>query len=199
MTHPPASWVFFHSTDEILPAGAKVLPYRSNIQKIDDFSFERIDPTYLERARAVRRTTGHAVIAGRNYGQGSSREQAAVAPRNLGLRIVLAKVFARIHRQNLINYGVLPLIFADPADYDRLDKGDILHARDLRLTLECAKDITLECNGPIATRHGFTAKQIDAILAGGLINWRRQRAWWRMSLRNGEVAKGANREDRRHP
>jgi aconitate hydratase len=111
------------STDEILPAGAKVLPYRSNIQKIDDFSFERIDPTYLERARAVRGTTGHAVIAGHNYGQGSSREHAAVAPRNLGLRIVLAKGFARIHRQNLINYGVLPLIFADPADYDRLDKG----------------------------------------------------------------------------
>jgi aconitate hydratase len=88
------------STDEILPAGAKVLPYRSNIQKIDDFSFERIDATYLQRARAVRGTTGHAVIAGRNYGQGSSREHAAIAPRNLGLRIVLAKSFARIHRQN---------------------------------------------------------------------------------------------------
>ena len=161
------------STDEILPAGAKVLPYRSNIQKIDDFSFERIDPTYLERARAVRATTGHAVIAGQNYGQGSSREHAAIAPRNLGLRIVLAKGFARIHRQNLINYGVLPLVFADLADYDRLDKDDILHARDLRRTLESAKDITLECNGPIPTRHGLTAKQVEVILAGGLINWRR--------------------------
>jgi aconitate hydratase len=87
------------STDEILPAGAKVLPYRSNIQKIDDFSFERIDPTYLERARAVRETDGHAVVAGKNYGQGSSREHAALAPRNLGLRMVLARSFARIHRQ----------------------------------------------------------------------------------------------------
>lgn len=161
------------STDEILPAGAKVLPYRSNIQKIDDFSFERIDPTYLERARAVRGTTGHAVVAGRNYGQGSSREHAAIAPRNLGLRIVLAKGFARIHRQNLINYGVLPLVFADLADYDRLDKDDILHARDLRRTLESAKDITLDCNGPISTRHDLTTKQIKVILAGGLINWRR--------------------------
>jgi aconitate hydratase len=162
------------STDEILPAGAKVLPYRSNIQKIDDFSFERIDATYPERARAVRRTTGHAVIAGGNYGQGSSREHAAVAPRNLGLRIVLAKGFARIHRQNLINYGVLPLVFANPADYDRLEKGDILHARDLRQTLACGNDVTLECNGMIMTKHGLTTKQVEVILAGSLINWRRK-------------------------
>jgi aconitate hydratase len=110
------------STDEILPAGAKVLPYRSNIQKFENFTSERIDSTYVERARAVRATTGHAVVAGLNSGQGSSREHAAVAPRDLGLRLVLAKGFARIHRQNLINYGVLPLVFTDPADYDRLDK-----------------------------------------------------------------------------
>jgi len=164
------------STDEILPAGAKVLPYRSNIQKIDDFSFERIDATYLERARAVRGTTGHAVIAGRNYGQGSSREHAAVAPRNLGLRIVLAKSFARIHRQNLINYGVLPLVFTNLADYDRLEKGDILHACDLRRTIEHSNDVTLEGNGMIVTKHGLTAKQVEVILAGGLINWRRKQA-----------------------
>jgi aconitate hydratase len=121
------------STDEILPTGAKVLPYRSNIQKIEDFAFERIDSTYVERARAVRETTGHAVIAGRNYGQGSSRERAAVTPRDLGLRIVLAKGFACIHRQNLINYGVLPLIFVHSEDYDRLDKEDVLYARDLQV------------------------------------------------------------------
>ena len=113
------------STDEILPAGAKALPYRSNIQKIEDFAFERIDLAYVEHARAVRGTTGHAVVAGRNYGQGSSREHAAVAPRDLGLRLVLAKGFARIHRQNLINYGVLPLLFVHPEDYDRLRKGDV--------------------------------------------------------------------------
>ena len=162
------------STDEILPAGAKVLPYRSNIQKIEDFAFERINSTYVERARAVRATTGHAVVAGRNYGQGSSREHAAVAPRDLGLRVVLAKGFARIHRQNLINYGVLPLVFVDPEDYDGLRKGDVLHARDLRRALESGKEIMLECGRPFAARHGLTEKQIDTILAGGLINWHRK-------------------------
>ncbi len=162
------------STDEILPAGAKVLPYRSNIQKIEDFAFERIDPAYVERARAIRATTGHAVVAGRNYGQGSSREHAAVAPRDLGLRVVLAKGFARIHRQNLINYGILPLVFVDPEDYDRLRKGDVLHVRDLRRALETGKEIMLECGRPIAAKHGLMEKQVDTILAGGLINWHRK-------------------------
>ncbi len=165
------------STDEIMPAGARVLPYRSNIQKIDDFSFERIDRTYLERARAVRGSTGHAVIAGENYGQGSSREHAAIAPRNLGLRIVLVKSFARIHRQNLVNYGVLPLMFVEPSDYERLDKGDVLIARDLHRTLAKGDDVILEVKGTdsISTRHDLTQKQIAVILEGGLINWRRKR------------------------
>jgi aconitate hydratase len=165
------------STDEILPAGAKVLPYRSNIQKIEDFAFERIDSTYVERARAVRGTTGHAVIAGRNYGQGSSREHAAVAPRDLGLRLVLAKGFARIHRQNLINYGVLPLVFVHPEDYDRLNKEDVLYVRDLLSAIQNARDFALECNGPIVVRHNLTEKQAGMILAGGLINcYRKERA-----------------------
>jgi aconitate hydratase len=163
------------STDEIMPAGTKVLPYRSNLQKIDDFSFERIDTTYLARARAVRGTTGHAVIAGNNYGQGSSREHAAVAPRNLGLRIVLAKSFARIHRQNLINYGVLPLVFAEAMDYERLQRGDVISARDLRKVLESGHGIVLECKGSISVKHGLTPTQRNVILAGGLINWRRNR------------------------
>jgi aconitate hydratase len=165
------------STDEILPAGAKVLPYRSNIQKIEEFAFERIDSTYVERARAVRGTTGHAVVAGRNYGQGSSREHAAIAPRDLGLRIVLAKSFARIHRQNLINYGVLPLVFVHPEDYDRLDKEDVLRVRNLHRAIRSGRDFTLECNGPIVVRHNLTAKQSDLILAGGSINcYRNERA-----------------------
>jgi aconitate hydratase len=162
------------STDEILPAGAKVLPYRSNIQKIEDFAFERIDPTYVERARAVRRTSGHAIIAGRNYGQGSSREHAAVAPRDLGLRVVLAKDFARIHRQNLINYGVLPLVFVHPEDYDRLRVGDLLRGRGLRRAVASGHEITLECNGAISVKHNLTKKQVDAILEGGLINLHRK-------------------------
>jgi len=164
------------STDEIMPAGAKVLPYRSNIQKIDDFSFERIDTSYLERARAARETTGHAVVAGSNYGQGSSREHAALAPRNLGLRVVLAKGFARIHRQNLINYGVLPLVFADEGDYERVERGDVLIAAALHRTLERGAEVELELQGKgaIATRHGLTERQRAVVLAGGLINWRRQ-------------------------
>ena len=164
------------STDEILPAGAKVLPYRSNIQKIDDFSFQRIDPEYLKHARAVRTTTGHSVIAGKNYGQGSSREHAALAPRNLGLRIVLAKSFARIHRQNLINYGVLPLVFVNANDYDRLQPGDVLKASDLHETIRNGGDVVLDCRGTIATRHGLTPREADVVLAGGLINWRRESA-----------------------
>jgi aconitate hydratase len=162
------------STDEILPAGAKVLPYRSNIQKIEEFSFERIDPTYVERARAVRGTKEHAVVAGRNYGQGSSREHAAIAPRDLGLRAVLAKGFARIHRQNLINYGVLPLVFVHSEDYDRLRVGDVLRGRDLRRAIKNGHEMTLECNGAIAVKHDLTEKQAETILAGNLINLHRR-------------------------
>jgi aconitate hydratase len=162
------------STDEILPAGAKVLPYRSNIEKIADFAFEGIDPTYPERARAVLRS-GHAVIAGGNYGQGSSREHAAVAPRSLKLRMVAAKSFARIHRQNLINYGVLPLVFADPAAYYCLRNGDVLIARDLHRALAGGGEITLECGGRISTRHDLTPKQIAIVLAGDLVNWCRRK------------------------
>jgi aconitate hydratase len=164
------------SSDEIMPPGAKVLPFRSNIQKIDDFSFERIDTSYVEHARAVRATTGHSVIAGDNYGQGSSREHAAVAPRNLGLRLILAKGFARIHRQNLVNYGVLPLVFSEPSDYERLDNGDVLIARHLHQTLEKGGDFILEVQGKesVSTKHGLTQKQISVILEGGLINWRRK-------------------------
>jgi aconitate hydratase len=162
------------STDEILPAGAKVLPFRSNIQKIDDFTFERVDPSYLERARSVRRTTGHAVVAGVNYGQGSSREHAAIAPRNLGLRLVLAKGFARIHRQNLVNYGVLPLVFVRPEDYEQVHKGDILRLHGLHHAFERGNQIAVECGDrTIAVRHDLTTKQVAVILAGGLINWRR--------------------------
>jgi aconitate hydratase len=97
------------------------------------------------------------------------------APRNLGLRLVLVKSFARIHRQNLINYDVLPLVFADPKDYDRLDKGDVVIVRNLRETLETGDGITFEGKARIATGHDLTPKQIEVILAGGLINWRRDR------------------------
>ena len=163
------------STDEIMPAGARVLPYRSNLQKIAEFSFERIDPTYVARARAI--VAGHAVIAGKNYGQGSSREHAAAAPRYLGLRMVVAKSFARIHRQNLINYGILPLLFVNPTDYDRLEMNDTLRVRDLRQKLEAGGRILLESsNAAIETQHGLTSDQIETILDGGVVNHRRDSA-----------------------
>jgi aconitate hydratase len=165
------------STDEIMPAGARVLPYRSNIQKISEFCFERIDRSYVERAGILKNSKDHAVVAGENYGQGSSREHAAIAPRFLGLRVVLAKSFARIHRQNLINFGILPLVFADPADYDQVEKGDVLLVGNLRRTLERQEDIRLQVQSKstIPTCHGLTARQVQIILAGGLVNWRRMR------------------------
>jgi len=162
------------STDEIMPAGAKALPYRSNLQKIADFSFERIDPTYVARARGIVQKAGHAVVAGRNYGQGSSREHAAAAPRYLGLRMVIAKSFARIHRQNLINYGILPLLFVESTDYDRLEKNDTFRIRDLRHKLAGGGKILLEStNVTIETQHGLTSDQIEIVLAGGVVNHRR--------------------------
>jgi aconitate hydratase len=164
------------STDEILPAGAKVLPYRSNLEKIATFSFARIDPTYPRRA-GLEAGRGHAVVGGKNYGQGSSREHAAAAPRYLGLRIVLANSFARIHRQNLINYGVLPLRFVDPSDYDRLVAGDILQVSHLRRSLKERAPIALSCAGQaIRTQHDLTAEQAEIILDGGVISHRRRQA-----------------------
>ncbi len=112
------------STDEILAGGSRVLPYRSNIQRISTFAFEIVDDTYYERAMKARDDHGHAIIAGINYGQGSSREHAALAPpRYLGLKVVLVKDFARIHLQNLINFGILPLRFANKEDYKKSKKA----------------------------------------------------------------------------
>ncbi len=117
------------STDDIMPAGARVLPFRSNIPKIAEFSF---DITYAARARQVK---GHVVVGRSNYGQGSSREHAALGPQFLGLRAVLAKGCARIHSQNLSNFGVLPLTFVDPADYDGIQTGDVLRLTGVRRAL----------------------------------------------------------------
>jgi aconitate hydratase len=157
------------STDEILPAGARALPYRSNIAKLAEFAFTQLDEGYPERAR---RAGQHAVVGGANYGQGSSREHAAIAPRHLGLRVVLARSYARIHWENLANFGVLALEFAEPGDYERVDQGDELvlaHVRDaLRdggaLSVHNAtKDQVYE------VRHRLSRRQVAAVLAGGQI------------------------------
>jgi aconitate hydratase len=158
------------STDEILPAGAKALPYRSDIAKLADFSFTRLDETYPQRAREA---GDHAVIGGENYGQGSSREHAALAPRSLGLRVVIAKSFARIHASNLVNFGVLPLEFTDPADYDAVQPGDELQLDELSRNLAAADGglavTNLSQNTTFHVRHHLSPRQIATILAGGRI------------------------------
>jgi aconitate hydratase len=165
------------STDEIMPAGARVLPFRSNIPEISRFCFEIVDDTYHDRAREIRDSGGHAIVGGDNYGQGSSREHAALAPRYLGLRVVLAKTFARIHRQNLVNFGVLPLTFVNSSTYDRLDPGDHLSLTGLREQIRTGDRVRVECRDKgfaFNARHDLSRRQIEVILAGGLINWVRR-------------------------
>ncbi|MBI1811124.1 MAG: aconitate hydratase [Nitrospirae bacterium] len=114
------------TTDDIMPAGSKVLPFRSNIPKISEFVFSGIDATFSKRANELKEKGGCIIIGGENYGQGSSREHAAMAPMFLGLQAVIAKAFARIHKANLINFGILPLQFKNPSDYEKAEKGDRL-------------------------------------------------------------------------
>ncbi len=165
------------STDEILPAGSRVLPFRSNLPRIAEFCFLDIDAGYHERARRLQDGSGHAILAGRNYGQGSSREHAALAPRSLGLRLVIARSFARIHRDNLANFGVLPLVFASEADADFVCEGDELRVVDVRDALR-AGEVRVENRSQrreLVVRHDLSRRQVDAILAGGVINLVREK------------------------
>ncbi|HEY9243415.1 MAG TPA: aconitate hydratase [Streptosporangiaceae bacterium] len=158
------------STDEILPAGAQVLPLRSNIPAISKFVFAHIDAAYAERAAAA--DGPHIVVAGENYGQGSSREHAVIAPRYLGLRAVIAKSFARIHWQNLANFGILPLQFDDPSDYDQVQVGDVLRLDDVRANLAAGKPVTASHAGSgrdLLLTHQLSERQVAMVLAGGRI------------------------------
>jgi aconitate hydratase len=166
------------STDEIMPAGARVLPFRSNIPQISRFCFEVVDETYPDRAVEVRDAGGHAVLGGDNYGQGSSREHAALAPRYLGLRVVLGKSFARIHGQNLVNFGVLPLTFADQSPYEQIEPGDRLALTGLKEQIPAGRRVRVACrekNLAFEARHDLSTRQVEVLLAGGLINWVRGR------------------------
>jgi aconitate hydratase len=159
------------STDEIMPAGQRVLPYRSNIPKISEFVYYRVDPDYHDRALDTK--GGHAVVGGHNYGQGSSREHAAIAPRYLGLRAVVAKSFARIHWQNLANFGILGLEFADENDFDSIEQGDVLVLGDLRAALK-DENRRLEATNETKSQtyeltHRLSPRQVDMVLKGGLI------------------------------
>ena len=162
------------STDEIMPPGLRVLPYRSNIPKIAEFSFDRLDPSYVARAKQV---LGHVVVGGSNYGQGSSREHAALGPQSLGLRVVLAKSFARIHQQNLINFGVLALTFVNPSDYDNIQAGDVLRLTDLRRALADRDQLftdNITQGTKLQVSCDMTPRQVEFFLRGGVINWMKE-------------------------
>jgi aconitate hydratase len=162
------------STDEILKAGAEVLPYRSNIPEISKFSFTVVDDTFYERAVEARdEHGGHIVVAGSNYAQGSSREHAAIAPRYLGQKAVIAKNYARIGWQNLVNFGIAPLEFIDDSDYESIDQGDIIRIENLREQLQQGDTVKVknETKGDEFTvKHTLSGRQLEALLAGSVIN-----------------------------
>ena len=159
------------TTDHIMPAGAKILPYRSNIPYLSKFCFAVCDETFAERAKAAGKSI---IVGGSNYGQGSSREHAALVPLYLGVKAVIAKSFARIHRSNLINAGILPLTFANESDYDSVSQGDVLELPDVKKHIEngekikvvnktTGKEFEADCE--------LSGRAKDIILAGGLLNY----------------------------
>jgi len=162
------------STDDILPAGNRVLPFRSNIPKISEFAFERLDRSFFKRC--VERGGG-IIAGGENYGQGSSREHAAIAPRYLGIRIKIAKSFARIHRANLVNFGILPLVFADPSDYRIIEQGSSLWFRGLRGAVSSTEEISALIKGQeraVRFTLALSQRERSYILEGGLLNYIRK-------------------------
>ncbi len=158
------------TTDDIMPAGAKILPLRSNIPAISKFVFSNIDPSFPERAL---QRGGGFIVGGHNYGQGSSREHAALAPMYLGIKAIIAKSFARIHRANLINFGILPLTFVDETDWEQIDSGDELVIKNAPLNLAGDKLVieNVTKNKMFQVKHGLSKRQIDIVLSGGLLNY----------------------------
>ena len=164
------------STDDIVPAGALVLPHWANVARTADFAFRNVDGDYAKNAKALHeKGEQHAIVAGHNYGQGSSRENAALAPRTMGLGLVVAKSFARIHWQNLVNFGVLPLSFVDASDYESLKSGDKITISGFADALAHGKEIeaavgTSGDGKMIKLKHDLSKRQIDVLRAGGIIN-----------------------------
>jgi aconitate hydratase len=161
------------TTDDIMPAGAKILPLRSNIPAISAYVYAKIDPTFAERARKAGTSF---IVGGVNYGQGSSREHAALAPMHLRVKAVLSLGFARIHKANLVNYGILPLEFADKRDYDSMKQGMKVSFRDLRKALPYGREIVAEAGGrKVELKHDLTSRQVAIVLAGGMLNYVKKR------------------------
>jgi aconitate hydratase len=160
------------TTDHIMPAGAKVLPLRSNIPAISEFVFERVDRGFVARAKEK---GGGFVVGGDNYGQGSSREHAALAPKYLGVQAVLVRAFARIHLANLINFGILPLTFVNPADFDGVAQGDRLEipGRDALVPGKPLRVRNATKGTVFEAAHPMNARQIEILRAGGLLPYTR--------------------------
>lgn len=156
------------TTDHIMPAGSKVLPYRSNVPKISEFCFSVVDETFPARAKAAGKGF---IVGGSNYGQGSSREHAALAPLYLGIKAVIAKSFARIHAENLVNAGILPLIFENPDDYDQVEQGDMLRLENVRAALGENRIILHAGDKNIPLRMELAERQKEVLLAGGLLDY----------------------------
>jgi aconitate hydratase len=159
------------ATDHILPAGARILPLRSNIPAISKHLFERVDGSFYRRTKEL---GGGFLVGGENYGQGSSREHAALAPMYLGIKAILAKSYARIHRSNLINFGILPLLFEDRDEFQKIKQGDQLRIKDIRDSLK--KDGFLKIENVTQQRtfgvsHGLSPREVEILLAGGLLNY----------------------------
>ncbi len=164
------------TTDDIMPAGAKILPLRSNIPAISEYVFHYLDPEFASRAKAK---GGGIIVGGENYGQGSSREHAALAPMYLGIKAVLAVSFARIHRSNLINFGILPLVFESPEDREKISQGDVLRIDNIRETIMANGVFTIKniTQGYEFTARGdFSERERELLLAGGLLPYARTRA-----------------------
>ena len=164
------------TTDDILPAGARVLPLRSNIPAISKHLFERLDPDFFKKAREL---GGGFVVGGENYGQGSSREHAALAPMYLGIKAILTKSYARIHRSNLINFGILPLTFKDPEEFSKIQQGDHLRIDPSPKRLQEEGFLKIENvtqKRMFEVSHGLSSREREILLAGGLLNYTRNRA-----------------------
>ena len=161
------------TTDHIIPAGAKILPLRSNLPEISKFVYNKIDENFSQKALSLKeKGLSIGIVGGENYGQGSSREHAALAPRYLGIRIKLAKSFARIHKANLINFGILPMEFKNPEDYEKISQGDEFYIKNLRKALlsEEIIKIYIKNKGEIWAKIDLTEKERACILAGSKLN-----------------------------
>jgi aconitate hydratase len=161
------------STDEITPAGAEGMSVWSSLPGMAEHTFRPLDPSYVQRAR---HTGDHAVIGGRNYGQGSSREQAALAPRSLGLRLVIARSIARIHAENLVNFGILPLTTRDAGDDGKLQPGTTIRLSGLHQALrDSPGELDVQVDGDtIRCQHALSPRQAEVLFAGGSIPWKRR-------------------------